>query len=531
MWTVTLGATLGISNTLVNQSLAVLDDALAYWARYIDFGSGTLDINISFKSLGATTLAQAGTEYVSSGGAPFQAITILELQTGADQNGAVSDIDIEINSDSILAGEFFYGGVDDTIVPSGKFDLFTVLLHEIGHGLGFVSLFDISETSVFDTFISGAPGSFEFTGPIAVGVAGGNVSLTEEPSHINSSDLLAELLAPGKRTIISAIDIAILEDIGLPILQPTELSDVIYGFPTSNTVNLLGGDDLYIGVDGFQGLYEFDRISGGAGADTLIGGDGSDTLEGDEGDDSLDGALGADVLRGGDGNDTLRGYDGADELNGGAGFDIASYTGSPEAVMADLQAGTEMYGDTFISIEGLVGSSFGDTLVGDAGANRIIGGVGNDSLIGGNGQDTLLGGTGADTLNGDAEADTLDGGGAADVIFGGAGDDLLLGGLGADELRGEAGNDTINGGGGKDTLIGREGADSLLGGKGDDRLFGGDGNDTLDGGARNDFRVNGQSGDDLLFGGTGIDNLFGGLDNDTLDAGGGDDRGIGGAGD
>jgi Ca2+-binding RTX toxin-like protein len=536
MWTVTLGATSGISNMLVNQSLAVLDDALTYWGRYIDFGSAILDINLSFKSLGATTLAQAGTDFIGIGGGILQAATILELQTGVDQNGATSDIDIDINSNSIIAGEFTFGGIDVINLERAKFDLFTVLLHEIGHGLGFVSLLNISETSVFDTFISGAPGSYEFTGPIAVGVAGGNVSLTEEPSHINASDLLGSALPPTVRRIISAIDIAILEDIGLPIFRPTELSDVIYGFSASDTVNLLGGDDFYFGVDGF------DRISGGVGDDTLIGGVSNDTLDGDEGDDRLKGECGDDVLRGGDGNDTLLGDDGEDVLDGGAGIDIAGYAGSPEAVMADLQTGTASggyaYGDTFISIEGLQGSAFADNLTGDAGANALSGDFGNDSLSGGSGSDTLRGGSGDDSISGGNDADKLFGDDGRDTLRGDGGDDLLFGGGGNDRIFGGGGNDSLFGNANADLLDGGKGADAFRGFGGNDRLFGGDGADSLLGHTGNDIINGGNQGDildagagaDQLFGDGGNDTLFGRDGNDTLKGGGGNDDIFGGKG-
>jgi Ca2+-binding RTX toxin-like protein len=331
-------------------------------------------------------------------------------------------------------------------------------------------------------------------------------------------------------------------------------NDTLSGSFQDDTLFGDGGNDALDG-GGFA-----DLLRGGAGADTLIGGAGADTLDGGadtdiasyassgssvtvnlqtgsasggdaagdillgfeglEGSafaDSLTGDNGANTLSGAAGADTLTGGAGADVLDGGAGTDVASYSGSGLGVTVNLLTGVgsggDAQGDSFTSIENIIGTVRSDNLTCDNLANALFGAGSSDTLLG-------LGG-----------ADTLDGGGAADTLFGGDGDDLLLGGLGGDELRGEAGNDTIDGGGGKDTLIGREGNDSILGGLDDDRLFGGDGNDTLDGGARNDFRVNGQNGDDLLFGGIGIDNLFGGLDNDTLDAGGGDDRGVGGSGD
>src|SRR5262249_59000726 len=59
-------------------------------------------------------------------------------------------------------------------------------------------------------------------------------------------------------------------------------------------------------------------------------------------------------------------------------------------------------GDTYILIEGLVGSAFDDTLIGTAGwgaegHNSLEGGAGNDTLIGLGGDDDYDGGAGDDT--------------------------------------------------------------------------------------------------------------------------------------
>ena len=82
---------------------------------------------------------------------------------------------------------------------------------------------------------------------------------------------------------------------------------------------------------------------------------------------------------------------GADSLNGGAGFDTAAYYNATFRVTASLinaAANTgEAAGDTYVSIEGLIGSSFNDQLTGDGGSNTLIGGSGADALDGGAGFD------------------------------------------------------------------------------------------------------------------------------------------------
>ena len=165
------------------------------------------------------------------------------------------------------------------------------------------------------------------------------------------------------------------------------------------TVNLatgtgLGGDaqgDTLAGIEGVVGSAFNDLVTGDANANTIFG------LAGD---DTLYGGVGADDLWGGDGNDTLYGGKDADALHGDGGFDFARYDASASGVTVNLVTGLGSggvaEGDTLFSIEGLVGSAYGDTLIGDAGANTFFGLDGNDTLQGGGGGDVLLGGAGAD---------------------------------------------------------------------------------------------------------------------------------------
>src|SRR5262249_58956429 len=81
-----------------------------------------------------------------------------------------------------------------------------------------------------------------------------------------------------------------------------------------------------------------------------------------------------------------------------------SYDNATAAVSANLgnNAGNtnDAVGDTYSSIENLIGSDFNDSLTGNGANNVISGGLGNDFLNGGNGATT-----GNDTLNGGAGID------------------------------------------------------------------------------------------------------------------------------
>ena len=85
----------------------------------------------------------------------------------------------------------------------------------------------------------------------------------------------------------------------------------------------------------------------------------------------LKGGAGQDKLFGDGGNDQLEGGIGADQLNGDAGFDAASYQAAAAAVTVYLDPANaaknsgDAKGDTFSSIENLIGSGFNDKLFGD----------------------------------------------------------------------------------------------------------------------------------------------------------------------
>ena len=86
----------------------------------------------------------------------------------------------------------------------------------------------------------------------------------------------------------------------------------------------------------------------------------------------------ANSLVGNSANNTLAGLGGADALDGGDGIDTASYAASFAGVNISLQGGTatggDAEGDTFVRIENLTGSQFGDTLEGNSGNNLLLGG-------------------------------------------------------------------------------------------------------------------------------------------------------------
>lgn len=387
----------------------------------------------------------------------------------------------------------------------------------------------------------------------------------------------------------------------------------------SGIENLTGSafDDLLIGdvVDNV--------LTGGLGSDTLIGEGGNDTLVGGAGaPNQMQGGIGDDIyivdandtvveflnqgtdeirtsrsvqtlaanveiltytgagaftgvgnnldniLTGGAGDDLLAGRGGDDILQGLGGSDTADYYNAAGGVTADVATGASDDGDggvdTFVSIESLRGSSFGDLLYGDAGANVLDGGAGDDVLVGRGGNDVLRGGSGRDTADYSAAASGVtvllnpgtasDGDGGTDSlvsiedIVGSAHGDLIVGSAGMNRLSGGAGQDILIGGGGNDILVGGAGlSNQLQGGTGDDWYiieandtcveFLGEGIDTIE--AKIGSYTLGNNVENLLYTGAGdfvgngnaLDNVITGGDfNDILRGKGGNDTLLGGQG-
>ncbi|QUS56811.1 calcium-binding protein [Pseudovibrio brasiliensis] len=199
------------------------------------------------------------------------------------------------------------------------------------------------------------------------------------------------------------------------------------------TVNLVTGE-------GSGGDAEGDQLSN---IQSVYGSEHDDVIIGDAGNNGLYALGGNDRLEGGAGNDWLNAYGSGDNyLDGGSGNDTVRYRWSTSAVTVNLADQTknegDAAGDTFVSIENVMGSDkYSDHITGDAGNNKLWGYGGDDTLDGGDGNDTLLGGNGNDVLKAGNGDDHLDGG---------AGDDEFHYGEGSTTFRYDLGdgNDTIH---------------------------------------------------------------------------------------
>lgn len=240
------------------------------------------------------------------------------------------------------------------------------------------------------------------------------------------------------------------------------------------------------------------------------------------------------IQTGDDADDTFLSRPGSDSYVGAGGSDTVDYSAETAALVINLATGAASgggaTGDSFSSIENLIGGSANDSLTGDGTGNHLEGRVGDDTLAGGGGGDLIEGGAGHDRLLGAGGSDTMLGGGGHDGLNGGAGQDDLFGGAGIDTLAGGGGRDDLFGGGGRDSMNGGGGDDGLRGGGGADVLLGGGGRDTLGGGGGHDL-LSGGGAADALAGGGGRDTLDGGAGNDILTGNSGSDVFVFGPGD
>lgn len=306
------------------------------------------------------------------------------------------------------------------------------------------------------------------------------------------------------------------------VIQGTDANETLDGGAGGDVILGNGGDDLIIG--GRDSLASRDinnTIDIADLEDQTESDDGNDTLFGGAGDDVILGGQGDDILNGGTGNDTLSGQAGVDVFRGGAGIDTVDYSKeSPFQLLVNLETNTASggtgSGDTFFSIENLIGSDDRiDRFIGTSAANHFWGQGGGDYFNGRGGNDVLDGGADGDILYGEGGNDTIIGGSGQDYLNGGAGiDTVVYAGssdgvtvdLAAGEARGGdadgpvqivgrgaairhdmlAGFENATGSSFDDHLIGTSQANVLRGGAGDDTLTGGGGADRLNGGAGSD---------------------------------------------
>ncbi len=261
---------------------------------------------------------------------------------------------------------------------------------------------------------------------------------------------------------------------GIKTIKGSSKTDWLTGsYLHHDTIYAAGGDDIVFGFSG---------------NDILFGQEGHDTLNGGHGNDILNGGNGNDVLNGGDGNDTLISGIGNDILNGGKGIDTVSYADRDSGVHVDLEEGKgfwDAFGDTYSSIENVIGTDHNDVITGNHADNVITSGAGRDSIRDGDGSDVVHAGVGNDVMYA---------GDGADKYFGGSGTDSLIFTDSDAGVTVDLENGTGSGGYAEgdvydsiENVIGSQFDDTLIGDDGDNQLNGSNGSDVIVDGAGDDW--------------------------------------------
>ena len=275
--------------------------ALGTWAKYVNGADGArLDVQVNVGGTEAVASAGPGglffTDFIDLNGSGIfdandiglvTASSLLELQTGVDPNGDEPDIIINVNPQFIDDGRFFFDPELDNQVPPDRFDFYSVILHEVAHGLGFFGLArdlpvaenlpvgdflgfgNITAATLYDLLIDDSGEVPVFGGPNSVDLYGSGVPLeftTGNPgsdlSHFlgNTANdlgvpvdlryaLMNPFVIPGDRVGIGALELALLEDIGHEIVNKSDV-------PFINTLDPL--PDSAVPTVTLGGLSDFD---------------------------------------------------------------------------------------------------------------------------------------------------------------------------------------------------------------------------------------------------------------------------------
>lgn len=300
-----------------------------------------------------------------------------ELRTGVSTNGSVADFEISIDL-NYFRNTLFWDPTPLTAndIPSSRTDALGVMMHEIGHALGFAGYGPNATHNfqrIYDFRSQVSDGVSYYSGPNTLIAYGGPLPMTVgNPGHYGNrpgpgaelapNGLMNGVAAPnGYRWQISALDLAFLEDQGVPTIR-----DAIYDQTWLTVIN--GG----AGIDTFQADYGSRTVAITIALNTTSFTALSSlpanqpqtitvrnierlTITTGSGNDTLTGGAYTDTLRTGAGADILRGNGGSDFLDGGAGIDTAVYAGLSRGYsfigQARVAGGREGGADTLTGIE------------------------------------------------------------------------------------------------------------------------------------------------------------------------------------
>ncbi len=429
--------TAGVSQTTVTLLESIAQEAVSRWS---DVLAGNAQITVQIEITDAVPSGRADGTWIrgSTAGArdgfSFAVGNPAWQLQGNKDPGSGADILIRFAPDYLLSELY----LDPTPAvrgdtPAGRTDAVSVMVHELGHALGFTGYYNESNgtyggnfKSGFDSRLTFIENVLFFDGPNVRAVYGDKVPLTDNNyTHYGNSNLDPRLhddpllglmngvvYYRGYNYEIAPIDLAFMADSGVGTIR----NDIL-DLPFLTAMRGGAGNDTITGGEQnnlLQGDADNDTIAGNGGNDRLIGGTGEDTLSGGRGNDRLDGGKGADSMAGGAGNDTYfvdSARDRVVEKQGTQASPIDS--GGIDTVVSTVAFDLSVFAAQSVerltlsgtrAIEGR-GNALDNRLTGNNADNRLFGFAGDDTLSGQGGNDSLRGGLGRDTLTGGTGAD------------------------------------------------------------------------------------------------------------------------------
>ncbi len=321
-----------------------LQAAVDYIDRFVVF-RGTLDIEINVESTSTGRFSATGDTAFAGrrdGRDTWESSLVAEARTGVDPNPSKADVSIYIDPGSSYLAHLWWDPAIATSLtanpPDDRTDAFTVLVHELLHGMGIVGWRDIDTgalpgdyQSVWDSLVTVNGNRASFGGAATLALLGqpaevrlggsqGAFHLGNGPAPADSTMAWVEAANfnsyyyyDGERYTLGRLELALLQDIGWTLEPGLTLTDVVN--PWDDRV----GSRYRVGWDNGE------TLAGDVLDDRLEGRGGNDVLNGLDGADRLDGGAGNDTLSGGTGRDWLTGGAGNDRLDGGADLDTASW--------------------------------------------------------------------------------------------------------------------------------------------------------------------------------------------------------------
>jgi hypothetical protein len=178
--------TTGSCSTWDPSAQAAFQYAVDIWASLVT-SPVPIEIDACWEPLAPLVLGSAGTTmiYRDWSGVPvanrWYPAALADALSGVDNDPSTAEIEASFNSNF---ANWYFGTDGNT--PAGKYDFATVVLHEVGHGLGFFGLMEVIGGQGYWDYYYGYPGIYDhFT------ENGADTALISYPSP--SADLAAQL--------------------------------------------------------------------------------------------------------------------------------------------------------------------------------------------------------------------------------------------------------------------------------------------------------------------------------------------------